>query len=190
MYSRSPYTAELSTCFHLISFSFGSECFGSIQVNKLSVELFLCALYPNINMFISWLFFYRQTRYSWSHIQKLNSLNQVSHRLDLTISLEFVFCVILTVKHCLDPPPPLYSSHTDTWVSVSKVKLKEVWNAKSCGAARSKVLLIFFFFPHLSAPCESSPHTSAGFFSRDTSQRYFHLLIFVVKSYEDLSLWL
>lgn len=36
VYSRSPYTTELSACFHLISFSFGCERCASMEANKLA----------------------------------------------------------------------------------------------------------------------------------------------------------
>lgn len=38
MYSRSPYTTELSACFHLISFSFGCERCASMEANKLAAR--------------------------------------------------------------------------------------------------------------------------------------------------------
>lgn len=45
MYSRNPYTAEFSACFHLISFSFIPERLVSIRARTL---VCLHELYPNI----------------------------------------------------------------------------------------------------------------------------------------------
>lgn len=130
VYSRSLYTTKLSTCFHLISFSFGCERCASMEANKLASGAF-SDLYPDPYAHFDFL---------------LPSFGKIS-----TSSICITSKVLITMQKAPTTETCFYFfifnthlSHTRTYMSVWKVSFGGGWEDKnlpsSCGCEE---LLIF-----------------------------------------------
>lgn len=116
VYSRSPYTTELSACFHLISFSFGCERRASMEANKLAPRA-LGDLDPNLSAHFDFLL--PSLGKTWTSLTRMSAKVLIVQKgTNNRNMLLFMFSYTLP-------------SHTGPRVSVWKVSLRGVWEDKN-----------------------------------------------------------